>query len=351
MSFANPHGEVGIMCPFVWMFIGSYEKLRNLLIDEKTLTSLIQLEYSGFAGATVPICTFTFHNSKIEGYKGGYIRLSNFVGANVQAPKALEAIKNPTCGWFYRRDASTFHQIPGSPIAYWASDGILHAFSSDTIKNLAFAGIGMRTGDNKRFLRFWNEVSFTKMGLRLSSSDEAVSTGAKWIPYNKGGAFRRWYGNNEYVVNWLNNGFEIKENTRRVYPELGDDLGWKISNEKYYYRPGLTWTGVTSGAFNCRLYDEGFIFDSGANGLFSTKVLPVEFFAGLLNCSVAANAFSFLNPTLNFGAGTVNDIPVVLPDETGLRLIKRVVSSCKAISEDDYDSFETSWDFKRSPLL
>ena len=156
MSFANPHGEVGIMCPFVWMFIGSYEKLRNLLIDEKTLTSLIQLEYSGFAGATVPICTFTFHNSKIDGYQGGYIRLSDFVGANVQAPKALEAIKNPACGWFYRRDASTFHQIPGSPIAYWASDALLEAFAAGTpLGDITDTHLGMATCDNNRFLRLW----------------------------------------------------------------------------------------------------------------------------------------------------------------------------------------------------
>lgn len=129
-DLAKDHGECGVMSPFVWMFIGSYEKLRNEIIDNRTLTSLIQLEYSGFAGATVPICTYTFHNSFIKGYKGGYVRLSNFVGASVQAPKALEAIKNPDCGWFYRRDAETFRQIPGTPIAYWASDGLFDAFEA-----------------------------------------------------------------------------------------------------------------------------------------------------------------------------------------------------------------------------
>ena len=129
-NLAKDHGECGVMSPFVWMFIGSYEKLRNEIIDNRTLTSLIQLEYSGFAGATVPICTYTFHNSFIKGYKGGYVRLSDFVGASVQAPKALEAIKNPDCGWFYRRDAETFRQIPGAPIAYWASDGLFDAFEA-----------------------------------------------------------------------------------------------------------------------------------------------------------------------------------------------------------------------------
>lgn len=131
-NLAKDHGECGVMSPFVWMFIGSYEKLRNEIIDNRTLTSLIQLEYSGFAGATVPICTYTFHNSFIKGYKGGYVRLSDFVGASVQAPKALEAIKNPDCGWFYRRDAETFRQIPGAPIAYWASDAALDSFDRES---------------------------------------------------------------------------------------------------------------------------------------------------------------------------------------------------------------------------
>ena len=129
-NLAKDHGECGVMSPFVWMFIGSYEKLRNEIIDNRTLTSLIQLEYSGFAGATVPICTYTFHNSFIKGYKGGYVRLSDFVGASVQAPKALEAITNPDCGWFYRRDAETFKQIPGTPIAYWLGSGLLAAFKN-----------------------------------------------------------------------------------------------------------------------------------------------------------------------------------------------------------------------------
>lgn len=150
-DLAKDHGECGVMSPFVWMFIGSYEKLRNEIIDNRTLTSLIQLEYSGFAGATVPICTYTFHNSFIKGYKGGYVRLSNFVGASVQAPKALEAIKNPDCGWFYRRDAETFRQIPGTPIAYWASDGLFDAFEAGPLAKKVPVKKGLDTGDNDRF--------------------------------------------------------------------------------------------------------------------------------------------------------------------------------------------------------
>lgn len=350
-NLAKDHGECGVMSPFVWMFIGSYEKLRNEIIDNRTLTSLIQLEYSGFAGATVPICTYTFHNSLIKGYKGGYVRLSDFVGAAAQAPKALEAIQNPDCGWFYRRDAEAFKQIPGTPIAYWASDAMIEAFGGHSIRDEAFAGIGMRTGDNARFLRLWHEVGLSDMVTGCCSAEEQINSGARWVPYNKGGNFRRWYGNNDYVVNWFNNGEEIKANTKAVYPELGDDLGWKISNERFYFKPGLTWTGVTSGLFNCRLYHRGFIFDSGANGLFSTKELGVSYLSALLNSSVAASAFSFLNPTLNFGAGTVNNMPVIRPSASDYSIVEDLAHRCFDASEADYNSFETSWDFSHNPLV
>lgn len=200
-DLAKDHGECGVMSPFVWMFIGSYEKLRNEIIDNRTLTSLIQLEYSGFAGATVPICTYTFHNSFIKGYKGGYVRLSDFVGASVQAPKALEAIKNPDCGWFYRRDAETFRQIPGTPIAYWASTGLLDAFAnSHKLKDIAKPRVGLQTSDNARFIRLWHECSLGRTVFNCPDAARSFESEAKWYPHNKGGSFRRWFGNAEYLI-------------------------------------------------------------------------------------------------------------------------------------------------------
>ncbi len=178
-SLAKDHGECGVMSPFVWMFIGSYEKLRNEIIDNRTLTSLIQLEYSGFAGATVPICTYTFHNSFVKGYKGGYVRLSDFVGAAVQAPKALEAIQNPDCGWFYRRDAEAFKQIPGTPIACWLGKGANGSFEvGRPLAKIAKTRKGMFTGNNDLFLRQWYEVSASLIDIDYKF-------------YSKGGPYRR----------------------------------------------------------------------------------------------------------------------------------------------------------------
>lgn len=351
LRLSEDGGQLGFMTPYVWMFIGSYEKLRTKLIEETTITSLVQLEYSGFAGATVPICTFTLQKGRVPGYLGGYVRLSDFVGASNQAPKTLEAIANPTCGWFYRRSTDAFKSIPGTPIAYWASSSLIDSFQKEKISDFGFAGIGMRTGDNARFLRYWTEVSRARIGIGIRSRQEQISSGAKWIPYNKGGEFRKWFGNNDYVVNWLHDGEEIKANTRLTYPELGDDLGWKISNESYYYRPGITWTGVTSGAYSCRSYGDGFIFDSGANGLFAYDESNSLYLAAFLNSWIANYVLQILNPTLNCGAGTVRAVPLLRSTSVLELRVKRIAKECIEAAANDWDAFEHSWNFMRHPLV
>ena len=339
MAFANPHGEIGIMCPFVWMFIGSYEKLRNLLIDEKTLTSLIQLEYSGFAGATVPICTFTFHNSKIDGYQGGYVRLSDFVGANVQAPKALEAIKNPTCGWFYRRDASIFHQIPGSPIAYWASDALLEAFSNARqLSDYGKPRQGLATGENARFVREWWEVDTHKSDYSCESIQESIDGSRKWFPYNKGGDFRKWYGNNECVINWENDGNLIREFSGSV-----------IRNPDCFFKPSITWSKISSGSIAFRFKPAGHVFDVAGTSVFS-DAKSLKYLQGACNSSVIMLVASMLSPTLNFEVGQIATYPIIQNDALD-PTVEAMVDECRELSKLDWDSFETSWDFKRNPLL
>ena len=327
MDYANEHGEAGIMCPFVWMFIGSYEKLREKMINEKTITSLIQLEYSGFAGATVPICTFTFHNGYVDGYKGGYVRLSDFVGAAVQAPKTREAIANPDCGYFYRRNAKTFTQIPGTPIAYWIGAGAYGAFKNGiSLADVAKTRKGMFTGNNDRFLRFWHEVSSGPIG-------------ADYKFYSKGGSFRRWYGNRDYVVRWSNDGEEIK-----AYPGSGN------INEDDYFKPCLCWSLITSGDISFRSLNstEFVVGDAGpaCYPLYGSS----RYLLGLLNSSPIRFLSKAINPTLNWSAGVVGSFPV-LQCETALEEVDMLVDELQFHSKLDWDSFETSWDFKRHPLL
>lgn len=338
-NLAKDHGECGVMSPFVWMFIGSYEKLRNEIIDNRTLTSLIQLEYSGFAGATVPICTYTFHNSFIKGYKGGYVRLSDFVGAAVQAPKALEAIRNPDCGWFYRRDAETFKQIPGTPIAYWASDGLLDAFAnSPKLKDIAKPRVGLQTSDNARFIRLWHECSLRRTLFNCPNAVSSFESEAKWYPHNKGGSFRRWFGNAEYLIEYKSNGESLRHSE-----------GASVIPDEIVFNRALTYSRISSGLISFREQPTGWLFDSAAVVMYPDKAM-FNYLLALLNSNVISSATSFLVPTLNAQPGDIAKLPI-LTDESRLSTVSQLSKSCREIAGLDWDSFETSWDFKRNPLV
>lgn len=327
MDYASEHGEAGIMCPFVWMFIGSYEKLREKMINEKTITSLIQLEYSGFAGATVPICTFTFHNGYVDGYKGGYVRLSDFVGVAVQAPKTREAIANPDCGYFYRRNAKTFTQIPGTPIAYWVPQPLIDAFktgeSVDAFSD--YTGSQNITADNDLYLRRWWEVADYRK--------------TEWIPYSKGGFFRRWYGNHEYVVDW-------SETARHYYKNNATS---NLLNQRYWFQPGITYSDITSGRSHFRYLPPQGVFDKKGPEIcrLGDRLNNVLAF---LNSSVCQEYLSLLNPSMTLQVADVKHVPFLL-GQFDNRVIDCIVSSSITLSKLDWDSFETSWDFKRHPLL
>ena len=244
----------------------------------------------------------------------------------------------------------SYNNIPNNVYAYWVSDGLLEAFNKKQIKDFGNSCIGMRTGDNERFLRLWFEVDYSKLGLGFSSADKAQKSEKKWFPYCKGGSFRKWYGNNDYVVNWENDGFEIKENTRKVYPQLGDNLGWKISNEQFYFKPGLTWSGVGASVFGVRSYPQGMIFDSGANSFFVNEDRDYYYFAGLLNTKLIDSIINIINPTINTGCGVVAILPAIY-DYTAKEEIEKLVKENIEASKQDWDNFETSWDFERHPLL
>ena len=328
---ADKDGEIGIMCPFVWMFIGSYEKLRNLVIDDKTITSLVQLEYSGFEGATVPICTFTLHNSKTPGYRGGYVRLSDFVGAANQAPKTLEAIQNPDCGWFHRADASTFHDIPGSPIAYWASEAVHEAFNgSDKFEAVAFPKVGMQTSNNEKYLRLWWEGDF---------HPNNQSQGLKWIKYLKGGNYRKWYGNLEWLLLYKNNPSWILEQPNA-----------RVLDISFLTKPKVTWTDLTSGANSFRFAPADTFYDISGHCFFPEEVNQLELLA-YANSSTFAYLLSLFNSTMHCQVGDVSRAPYTKPSEDARSHIEPLSAQAVDHSKADWDSQETSWDFKRSPLL
>jgi type II restriction/modification system DNA methylase subunit YeeA len=339
LELALRGGQLGFMTPFVWMFISSYEKLREFLIDQKTITTLVQLEYSGFEGATVPICTFTLENAHHPDFKGGYIRLSDFRGANNQAPKTLEAVQNPACGWFYRSSAIDFKKIPSAPIAYWVSEKTRQLFvDNPAVADIGIVTGGMTTGDNDRFLRLWHEVALSRIGFGIRTRTEALNSRRKWFPYNKGGAFRKWFGNREYVVNWFNDGEEIVS-SGRAYPRSRD----------HYFRPSLTYTATSSSYFGIRYSDEGFIFDAkGSSCFFATEYMQPML--GFLASKIASGLLKAINPTIEFQTGNLSILPFVdslLSDDH----LGTVVENLIDVARNDWDSYETSWDFADLPLL
>ena len=342
-------GQLGFMTPYVWMFIGSYEKLRTKLIEETTITSLVQLEYSGFAGATVPICTFTLQKGRVPGHLGGYVRLSDFVGASNQAPKTLEAIANPTCGWFYRRSADAFKSIPGTPIAYWASDAMRAAFEvSEPLSSIAEPRQGLATSDNGRFLRKWWEVGECATNRDAYSRQEALESGQRWFPIIRGGGFRKWWAITEEIVDWRDDGVEMKEAVLKKYPYLSTP-DFVIKNQSSYFRPAVTWSKISSADISFRYAPAGMLFEVAGACMFGDDA-QLKYLQALCNSSSMYEIACLLSPTLNFEVGQIATYPI-LSDELEKPRIHALVQEEREMSRDDWDSLETSWGFKRHPLV
>ena len=336
-QLAKPQGYLGFLTPYVWMFIQSYEKLRNLIYSGKTIETLIQFEYSAFEEATVPICTFVLKNSYVN-KKGCYFRLTDFRGGmEVQRQKTLEAIADHKCGFYYESNSANFAKIPGAPVAYWVSENVFNAYVNyPALGQIAAPRKGNSTSDNNRFLRLWYEIDNHKMNLHASSIDREESKIKRWYPYNKGGGYRKWYGFNEYLVDWYDDAAEIRKIKTSV-----------IANYQYFMKPGLTWSTLTSGRFSIRWFDEGYIFDNGGCCIFELGNKR-EFLCALLNSKVFSYIFGQLNPTLNFQSGEVAKFPIIYKDSPN---IKKLATENVKMSKEEYDCYETSWDFKRHPLI
>jgi type II restriction/modification system DNA methylase subunit YeeA len=339
-GFCEENGYSGFMTPMVWMFIKTYEPLRNYILNNKAITTLIQFEYSAFEEATVPICSFVLKNGKAES-KGEYFRLSDFTGGmEVQRRKVKEALSNPDCGFFYESSQSNFSKIPGSPVAYWASEKMLSAFAAGTpIGKIGVARNGMKTGNNGVFLRLWWECAIDEEDFIANSDLEAKSSGKKWFPYNKGGEFRKWYGNNDYVVNWEDGGSVVmgraKADGRHVqdYPD------------SMKFKPALTWSLITSSSPSFR-YKAHHISDIAGMSVYSDEPNVIKLM-GLLNTKVAQEILRFIAPTINFQAGDIARVPITNIPEAEMDIVRNSIKTSKS----DWDSFETSWDFQRHPLI
>ncbi len=330
-------GYIGLLTPYVWMFIKSYEELRKLLFTQEHINDLIQFEYSAFYDATVPLCTFTMKNSPSK-EKSTFFRLTDFRGGlEVQHDMFIKALTDENCGYVYKTDSKSFGNIPSCPAAYWLSPRISELYAEyPPLGSIAAPRKGNSTSDNERFLRLWHEVDKNKINLSCLQIDRAETRKKRWFPYNKGGGYRKWYGFNDYLIDWYDDAAEMRNIPTAV-----------IANYKYFTMPGLTWSTLTSGKFSIRQFGEGYIFDNGGCCIFELGDKK-NYICALLNSKVFAYIFGQLNPTLNFQSGEVAKFPFVYKKS---KTIDKLAEECTAISKAEYDSFETSRDFKRHPLV
>ena len=342
ISFNKENGFISLVSPYVWWFIKSYEELRNYILNHLTFYNLIQLEYNAFEGATIPVGTFVLKNKIIPNYKMIGIKLSDFKGIENQPIKTLEAIKNPNCNWRFQAKQKDFEKIPGSPIAYWISDKVREIFKKNQkLGDIGEAKVGLQTGDNNKFLRLWNEVNYNKIGYNMSNSQEALKSKKKWFPYNKGGEFRKWYGNQEYLVNWENDGYEIKN----FYDEKGK-LRSRPQNTEYYFKESISWGLITSAGSSFRYFPKGFIFDISAVSYFIEK--KEREILGILNSKYFLELSQIINPTINFSNGVFALLPALfVENEKFNNLVQQNIN----ISKKEWDSRETSWDFEKLSLI
>ena len=338
-KFCDMEGKLGFVTPFTWMFIKSYESLRHKILSLNNLESLIQPEYHAFFdSAYVPLCTFIIAKTHISNYKGSFIKLSDFYGAELQAVKTLEAINKRDCGWLFESVPDDFTKIPSAPISFWAPREIFDIFyNCRPLSSVAKPCQGIKTGENEKFLRFWHEVNISS-SFMIGNNDKKLS---KWFPCTKGGSYRKWYGNHNYVLNWESGGFEIKN--------FVDDSGKQRSrpqNINMFFKEGGSWSTISSADFSMRYFPDSFVFESKGSVCFPFAKINTFEMLSLAN-SDAANLFlNFVSPTLDFSEGSIGKLPlpqnVSLNDEIAGQLIK--------IHKEDWDLFESSWDFRLNPL-
>lgn len=335
-SMLTKDGYAGFMTPLVWMFIKTYEPLRKDIIDNFKIDSLIQMEYSAFEEATVPIDTFVLKQSSDK--IGTYLRLSNFKGGmTVQDQKVLEAIANPSVKYLYHTDQDNFEKIPGSPLCFWLNQNTFKIFAqSSNLGQLLHAFNGLQTGKNALFVRHWFEVSF----LDITFDNEKYK---KWFPFSKGGNYRKWYGNYDEVVDWQNDGYDIKRQVKLT------KLNASIRGTNFWFKLGITWSDIGSGKFSIRYRKKGSIpADVGMTAVSKNKY-NLLYTLALMNSKVGEYYTKILNPTLHFKIGEFNKVPCLFDKSSNN--IEEIVENNISFAEKDWDAFETSWDFKRSPLI
>ena len=346
-QLANVQGFVSMITMESWMFLSSFEKMRQNIVNTHTIINMVHMPYLGKGGTSLGInfgtAAVIFNKRYCRDYNSQFDYICYYETDENGVPFAF-----PTVNERYKAaKATNFSKIPGSPVAYWVSDTFILTFANSPIDNYAFGRQGMTTTDNLKYLRRWQEVSIKNIGFNVHSREESVLQRTTWFPYNKGGQYRKWFGNNEYVVFYYNDGKELIDLVTKKYPRISDPE-FIIKNRNCYFKEGIEWSDLTTGNFGARRVMGGFIFDACSPTLFITGQCSYNYLLGMMNTVVFQKYMNILSPTMHYNICNVAQVPLLKAHESK---VEETVHECIAESQDDWNSYETSWDFKRNPLV
>jgi hypothetical protein len=338
-DFAKPGGVVGMITIPNWMFLATFEELRNWLLNLAAIETFSH-NGRGVFGSDFGSSAFTFRNKSNADYLGCYKRLFEVQGSVASNEELHERF--PTAEIF-KYSTSEFMKVPGCPIAYWISDPVRRIFQTKALSSVIEAKQGLATANNERFIRLWHELDFGSILFSAKNRNDALISGMKWFPYNKGGEFRKWFGNQNYVVNWENDGSEIKS-----YSDTNGKVLSRPQNIDYYFRESASWTLISSSKFGSRYFPYGFVFDINGMSAFSDGV-NIKSVVGFLNSSVCNYILKIINPSMAFQVGDILKLPgeAILLNPRGLDISE----SCIKLATDNLNDYETSWNFKKLKMI
>ena len=341
-DFVKKNGFTAMINMHSWMFLSSFEKLRESILNTQEIVTMAHLgahAFEAIGGEVVQTTSFAMRNVKLAG-KGVYFRLVD------SKDKEFDFVNALTTGGGITTDLFNVEKIPSKPFAYWVSKELISAYDKgDILSNIARATQGLATGDNGKFVRFWFEVSTHNLFLDCTSRKEAQFSKRKWFPYNKGGELRKWYGNNDCVVNWFNDGYEIRNNF-----DVSGRLASRPQNMDWYFKESITWSKISGGIIAFRYKPFGHIFDVAGTSIFASEHNNLLYLLALNNSNVIMEVLRAISPTINYEVGQIASLPIIRNSKFFVE-VSQISKENIELSKKEWDSFETSWDFKKHPLI
>ena len=331
-QMAKRNGYQAMITQHAWMFLSSFEKLRTKLlsVDIVNMAHLGARAFEEIGGEVVQTTSFVFRKSHITDYKGEYCRLIEPTSQQGKEDMFL------SCENRYTADQSNFLKIPGSPVAYWLTSTFIKNFLRKSVNDEFIPKFGMSTGDGERFIRFWYEIKYDKFDCQSRNADDAKSKNYPWVAVDKGGTYRKWYGNQNYAVWWKDDGKDIKACKKSA-----------VRSPQFFFTPHISWTLISTGHFSARYFAEGFALDTASNCIYFKSEPNMEIL-GFMNSKVADSYLKVLNPTMNFSCGVIGLLPY---DKLNNLQVVQLVKKCIELAKTDWDSYETSWDFVTHPFI